>query len=125
MTLGDATSGNWTKPEGRPAILPWEEDRRTTARRKFYCQQYIAFTSKSRLPKSGEFRQVRCLDLSPYGLSFLLNQQPEAKSFVVAFGDPEQGSLIAAEIVSVDAVVLDNETTYRVGCRFVGERFER
>lgn len=112
-------------PERRPAILPWEKDRRTTDRRKFYCLQYIAFTTSDRLPGPTDFRQVRCLDLSPYGLSFLLNQQPASNTLVVAFGDVQQGPLIAAEIANAEEVEVEGETVFRVGCRFVGKRFGR
>ncbi len=125
MTSHDTASGEWSPLLGRPAILPWEDDRRTTDRRTFLSWQHVAFAAEGGIPRSSEFRRVRCLDLSPYGMSFLLDQEPTATTLVVAFGDPDAGALIAAEIVSSVAVVVEKQSVHRVGCRFVGQRFTR
>lgn len=125
MASHESASGDWPQAMGRPVILPWENDRRSADRRIFYCQQHVALVSEGVVPEATDFQQVRCLDLSPYGLSFLLDQEPATKCLVMAFGDPETGKLVAAEIVRVDAVTMGSETAFRIGCRFLWQKFVR
>ncbi len=125
MASRDTASGEWSPQVGGPAFLPWEDDRRTTDRRTFLSWQHVALSTAGDVFQSSDFQRVRCLDLSPYGMSFLLDQEPTATTLVVSFGDPSDGTFIAAEIVCVEAVVIENQSIHRVGCRFVGQRFTR
>lgn len=125
MASHDSASGDWPQAMGQPAILPWESDRRSADRRVFLCQQHVAFLAEGEVPGANDFQQVRCLDLSPYGLSFLLDQEPRTKCLMLAFGEPTTGKLISAEVVRVEAVTIDGRAAYRIGCRFLWRRIEQ
>jgi len=125
MTSQDLAAGEESPLLSRPVILPWEDDRRVTDRRTFLNWQHVAWGTAIEVPRSKDFQRVRCLDLSPYGISFLLDQEPVTTTMIVAFGDPVNGTFVAAEIACIEGVIVEDQLIYRIGCRFQGQRFTR
>jgi hypothetical protein len=93
-------------------------ERRTGSRRRYMCLQWLAPYREGHLPAQEDFSQVRCVDLSVNGFSFLVEGQPDYQYVVVALGDPAS-LFLSAEVVRRDVVPFEGENRLLFGCRFI------
>jgi hypothetical protein len=101
-----------------------KRDRRRQPRRPFPSHELIAPYVDGQWPAPGAFRQVRCHDISPGGIAFLLPKLPEYKSIVVALGIAPNVTYLAARITHTNTFQADGQPMFLIGCRFTG-RLER
>ena len=94
------------------------DERRGCDRHSYPCIQLLAPYDDERLPGPGQFRQVRCLDLSPGGFSFTSYRPPESDWVIVALGTIPF-IFIVAEIRHKNPIRTDEGQEFSVGCRFV------
>jgi hypothetical protein len=89
------------------------DDVRRHARSQYPQVQRVASATGAGLPRSDEFREVRCLDLSAGGISFLTDDVPADGKFVVALGT-------SPDLIYLSAEVVRDVPQRLVGCRFTG-----
>lgn len=111
----DQFLANW-----EDAIEDEAEDRRRQQRRTFPYVQSIAPLANGEPPRSSEFRNVRCRDISGSGFSFVVNEEPTFKNLVVVFGSRPNMLYMKAAVVHVTSHDAGGKTQYVVGCRYEG-----
>lgn len=89
------------------------EDGRRHPRSAYPRLQMVAPVIAGRPPEQGDFREVRCLDLSAGGISFLTTEVPESGQYIVALGTPPN-------VIHLTAEVVRDAPQRLVGCRFTG-----
>jgi len=89
---------------GIDASPPAGEERRRCRRRPFFAIQRIAPCDGSRFPEEAEFFCAESRDLTSDGVSFLLRDRPECRSFVVALCGPPITEYVVADIVHTTEV---------------------
>jgi diguanylate cyclase (GGDEF)-like protein len=93
---------------------------RSVVRHQFQAIQHIApYYGAPDVPPPEQFVPVRCGDISEKGISFVCDQAPECKAFVVRLGTPPHESHMVATIANITSIVSDGEPQFRVGCSFV------
>jgi hypothetical protein len=95
-------------------------DRRATPRRSHPFLQRIAPIVNGRIPCKSEFRQVPFHDISSRGVAFLLWCPPDFPQAVVELGRGCKLAHLAVEVVHVQEIRDQGESTYLVGCKFLG-----
>lgn len=104
---------------GRRGCAPIEFDR-SIVRHEYRAIQHIApFCGDSEIPPDAQFRPVHCGDLSERGISFVCDEAPECKTFVIRLGAPPQESHMVATVANVTPLYGDGAPRFRVGCSFV------
>jgi len=95
-------------------------NRRARPRRAFPYYQLIAPLKGNRLPAPSAFEKVLCRDISAGGFSYLIDEEPKHQRLVVAFGTEPHLTYLAATVVHVSQVEIDDRRQYAVGCRYTG-----
>jgi diguanylate cyclase (GGDEF)-like protein len=95
-------------------------DRRRQPRRPFPSHQSIAPYLDGVIPSTKSFRQVRCHDISPGGIAFLMHKLPEQGSIVVALGVAPHVTYLTARMTHSSTMQVDGQSMFLVGCRFTG-----
>lgn len=93
---------------------------RSSPRRKYTYQQMIAPMVGERTPSRAEFFPVWCKDLSGSGFSLYLSSPPTFHNLVVALGLAPHMRFYRAEVMHVQPVERDGQSSFLVGCRFTG-----
>ena len=93
---------------------------RSVVRHEYRAIQHIApYHGAADIPPEALFRPVHCGDLSEKGISFLCDQAPECKTFVVRLGAPPKESHMIAAVANVTTLAGEGAPRFRVGCSFV------
>lgn len=94
------------------------DETRDNQRREFSAIQAIARHTGDELPADTEFRQVKCLDLSSSGLSFLVPEPLEDQSLVIRFGADPNFMYVVGKVMNQAQVPSGAKPMYRIGCQF-------
>lgn len=99
--------------------VPIEFDR-SVVRHEYRAIQHIApFRGDSEIPSNSLFRPVHCGDLSERGISFICDEAPDCKTYVVRLGAPPKESHMVATVANVTTLYGEGAPRFRVGCSFV------
>lgn len=104
--------------EGRSEIVI--SDRRTQSRQSYPYYQLIAPIVDGVLPRRSEFQHVRCIDISPGGLSFVSPTPPTTDAFVVALGNPPDLVYVRVSVAHVRRLDESGDQGYSIGCNYIG-----
>ncbi|HUY88094.1 MAG TPA: GGDEF domain-containing protein [Pirellulales bacterium] len=92
----------------------------SVVRHEYRAIQHIApYDGAADIPPDALFRPVHCGDLSEKGISFVCDEAPECKTFVVRLGAPPKESHMIAAVANVTALRGEGAPRFRVGCSFV------
>lgn len=83
----------------------------------YTAAQFVAFCSAG-LPSAEHFEQVRCLDISAGGISFLLNRRPETETLVISLGQAPRLTFVRAKVMNHRYMLANGHEGYRIGCLF-------
>lgn len=94
-------------------------ERRHARRYTYRATQFLAPYSRGGLPADGDFREVRCQDLSTGGIAFYWPTAPDFDDVVIQLGTRRSPIFVTAHITSVRP---SGETPDEVlvGCQFTG-----
>jgi hypothetical protein len=71
------------------------------------------------LPRTDEYFNVECNDISKGGISFYLKRPPGCEQFAIVLGQKPKITILAAKVVNTKEVEHDNQHMYLVGCQFI------
>lgn len=95
-------------------------ERRRRQRRAFpYCQA-IAPVLDGNLPKSDQFRNVECHNITAGGFAYLSENPPESNLLVIALGTPPQLTHLIAQVVHSTPTTHNGKPMYLNGCSYTG-----
>jgi hypothetical protein len=95
-------------------------DEREHPRRPYPYTQRIASMTSDRLPSLPEFSPTQFRDISTFGASFILHEQPASRNLVLELGQPPNFMYVLAQIRHTDCIRDENGTRFLVGCEFNG-----
>jgi hypothetical protein len=95
-------------------------ERRGSKRTSFAKTQLIAPYQGNGRPDKSLFSEVECHDISASGFSFITPELPKFDSLVLVLGSAPNMTYMTADITNRVQMTRDEETLYRVGCRFTG-----
>jgi hypothetical protein len=93
-------------------------ERRVRNRRSYPLTEVVAPYQGSTVPKTAEFREVLCQDISSGGIAFYWPEAPEFEHVVVGLGAEPKLYLTAR--VAHSGPCADRSLGHLVGCRFLG-----
>jgi len=99
-------------------------EHRMHPRRSYPYLQAIGACRNGKLPKHGDFFEVRCRDISSRGFSFVTDVPPDFNEFVIALGSSPSQLLLRSKVVHVSPFVHEGRDCLLVGCEFI-QRIER
>lgn len=82
-------------------------------------QQVAIYEGGTAIPPPSAFGPMRCSDISAKGISFITDEAPSGKAFVVRLGAGAQARYMVANVANITALSKDEPVQYRVGCAFV------
>jgi hypothetical protein len=100
------------------------EAMRSSPRKKYQFNQRIGPMHGGLLPKTDDYFNVECNDISMGGISFYLKRPPGCEQFAIVLGQKPKITILAAKVVNTKEVEHDHRKMYLVGCQFV-DRLEK
>ena len=110
-----STATQW---EGLAEVQQRVEELRGCARTVYQYQQNVAPVHGGQLPHREDFFRVTCQDISRGGVSFIVDDEPDYESVVIALGPSQTVLYVAAKVCNVTPISAVNGLFYRVGCEF-------
>jgi hypothetical protein len=96
-----------------------DPDRLQRERYAYTVPQWMGRCVGNRLPAPEDFERVMCCDISLDGISFYADDVQIGQSVVIAIGSDEAPAFVLAEIRHRRVLSVNEQLTYRVGCRFI------
>ena len=95
------------------------EEMRSSPRKKYQFNQRIGPMHGGLLPRTDEYFNVECNDISKGGISFYLKRPPGCEQFAIVLGQKPKVTILAAKVVNTKEVEHDDQQMYLVGCQFI------
>ncbi len=96
------------------------QEKRATIRHSFGVEQRIAESQDGQMPASDAFCTVRCVDISPAGFAFYIENRPTCNSLVVELGIVPNVVYLTANVKHFEMIEFCGNLVFRVGCEFTG-----
>lgn len=95
-------------------------ERRRHQRNAYACVRRVAAYDGFSSPLDGDYREVRCRDLSSGGISFLIPDRPPSGLLAIDLSTSAQSPcVVAARVVHCQGMTGDSGAWCLVGCAFV------
>jgi hypothetical protein len=106
-------------PAPDPAPAKSYEEMRSSPRKNYRFNQRIAPMHGGLLPRTDEYFNVECNDISKGGVSFYLKRPPGCEQFAIMLGQKPMVTILVARVVYSREVDHDGHQMYLVGCQFI------